>query len=183
MQGVGMARKRKREEDLPIAGPTAERLAHAAGAFEVGGDTRGGNKLITMRDSPIERASARGVISQRQYTAAMKFRLHWYRAGLLAPLSSLDLDRVFAGDGTGHSGMARTDIQYFHRQRYREAGQYLIEKLGAIHLAVIEAIVCDEQPFENVGTKLQWKSTTKGAAAVTQMLRDGLDELVRLWGV
>jgi len=54
------------------AEPTAERLRRAAGHFE-----RGDSGQITMRDSPLERALARRVITQEQYSAGQKYRHHW----------------------------------------------------------------------------------------------------------
>src|SRR5215831_16125860 len=87
-------------------GPTPERMRHAQGFVERGNFGRG---RVTLRDSPIERARARNVISQAQYTAALKYRHHWYRAGLASPLSSVELNRIFAADMTSFSGMARTE--------------------------------------------------------------------------
>jgi hypothetical protein len=72
-------------------GPTLERVRHAQGFVERGNLGRGRTGVVTLRDSPIERARARNVISQAQYTAALKYRHHWYRAGLATPLSSVEL--------------------------------------------------------------------------------------------
>lgn len=195
MQGALVAKKRKQAEPPPDIGdgPTPERLAHAAGAYEIGGDTRSGFKLTTMRDSPIERALARRVISQKQYDAAMKFRNHWYRAGLSAPLASVDMDRVFSTDAANFSGMCKTDAQYFHRERYREA----VHELGSFDAMVVQAVVCDEIPFNEIGHKMQFKSTPKAVEAVTRLLAGikpdfkkgepgqtgALDKLATLWGI
>jgi hypothetical protein len=100
-------------------------MQHAQGFVERGNLGRGRTGVITLRDSPIERARSRNVISQAQYTAALKYRHHWYRAGLASPLSSVELNRIFATDMTSFSGMARTEAQVFHRQRYREAVQHI----------------------------------------------------------
>jgi hypothetical protein len=72
-------------------GATPERVRHAQGFVERGNLGRGRTGIVTMRDSPIERARARNVINQAQYTAAAKYRHHWYRAGLASPLSSVEL--------------------------------------------------------------------------------------------
>ena len=66
-------------------GPTPERVRLAQGFVERGNLGRGRTGVVTLRDSPIERALARSVISQAQYTAAVKYRHHWYRAGLASP--------------------------------------------------------------------------------------------------
>jgi hypothetical protein len=72
-------------------GPTPERMRHAQGFVERGNLGRGRTGVVTLRDSPVERARSRNVISQVQYTAALKYRHHWYRAGLASPLSSVEL--------------------------------------------------------------------------------------------
>ena len=98
--------------------PTPERMRRAGSDFE-----RGDTGQITMRDSPLERAFARNVVTQEQYRAAQKYRHHWYHAGLSDRLGSIDIGRIFAADLGDFSGMARTETQVFHRQRYREATQ------------------------------------------------------------
>ena len=49
------------------ARPTPERIRRAGADFE-----RGDTGQITMRDSPLERALARNVITQEQYAAGQK---------------------------------------------------------------------------------------------------------------
>src|SRR5262245_39378174 len=98
--------------------PTRERLRRA------GPDVaRGHTGQITMRDSPLERAFARNALTPEQYSAGQKYRHHWYHAGLADRLESIDLNRVFAIDLGAYAGMAKTESQLFHRQRYREAAQ------------------------------------------------------------
>ena len=53
------------------AWPTPERLRRAGSDVE-----RGDTGQITMRDSPLERAFARRVITQEQYAAGQKYRHH-----------------------------------------------------------------------------------------------------------
>src|SRR5215470_17242188 len=88
-------------------GATPERLRHAQGFVERGNPGRGRGGIVTMRDAPIERALARKTISQSQYTAAVKYRHHWYRAGLASPLSSVELNRIFATDMANYSDLSR----------------------------------------------------------------------------
>jgi hypothetical protein len=113
----------RREKDEPPAVerralPTPERIRRAGADFDLG-DTG----QITMRDSPLERARARKLITHQQYSVGQKYRHHWYHAGLADQLQSIDVERIFAADRTNFSGMARTEAQVFHRQRYREATQ------------------------------------------------------------
>src|SRR5262245_9328410 len=132
---------------------------------------------VTAR--PIERARAGTVISQSQCTAALKYRHHWYRAGLASPLSSVELNRIFASDMTSFSGMARTEAQVFHRQRYREAVQHI----GMIGASVLEQVACQEISLEQAGYKLGWGSKPQAIAAATERMKAALDRLVELWGV
>jgi len=160
-------------------GATPERLRHAGRFVERGNLGRGRTGLVTMHDTPIERALARKVISQAQYTAAIKYRHHWYRAGLASPLSSVELNRIFATDMTNYSGMAKTEAQVFHRQRYREAVQHI----GMTGAAVVEQVVCQEISLEQAGYKLGWGGKSQAIAAATERMKAALDRLVELWGV
>jgi hypothetical protein len=170
-----MARRKTRARlaEKPL-GPTAQRLWRAGGDVE-----RGETGQITMRDSPLERAHRRHVITAQQFNAGVKFRHHWYHAGLSDGIGSLDLDRIFARDMTGYAGMAKTEGQVFHRQRYREA----CRTLGLKREYVLSWAVCREEPLERIGVALGWTSRPQGIAAATELLRDGLDALALLWGI
>jgi hypothetical protein len=156
------------------AWPTPERLRRAGSDVE-----RGDTGQITMRDSPLERAFARRVITQEQYAAGQKYRHHWYHAGLSDPLTSLDLARVFATDFGAFSGMARTEQQVFHRQRYREA----VQAVGKIGSHVLDWTVCRELAFEQVGNSLGWNSRAQAYAAAVERMKTALDQLCGLWGI
>src|SRR4029450_1870177 len=121
------------------AQPTQERLRHAASDF-----LRGDTGQITMRDSPLERAFARRVITAEQYAAGQKYRHHWYHAGLCDPLASVDLNGIFAGEAGGSSSMPRTESKLFHRQRYREA----VTTIGKVGSHVLESAICREVLLE-----------------------------------
>ena len=162
---------------LPVehrALPTKERLRRAGADVE-----RGDTGQITMRDSPLERAFARRVITQEQYSAGQKFRHHWYHGGLSDRLVSPDLSRIFAADAGNFSGMARTDAQVFHRQRYREATQ-AVGKIGA---HILDWTVCREIPLEQVGYTLGWSSRGQAYAAAVERMRTALDDVCELWGI
>lgn len=164
---------------LPEHGtPTRERLAKAGGHVEVGDDTQGA-RVYTLKDTPLERLSARGGIDPKEYSALMKYKQHWYHAGLQPSLSSMDLNRVFASDPATFSGMAKTDRQVFHRQRYREAVQYL----GMRASLIVERVVCAEQTLEVAGLALRWKTPAQARAAATEVLRDAGHRLAHLWGM
>jgi hypothetical protein len=158
----------------PRTEPTAERLRRAGSDFE-----RGHSGQITMRDSPLERVFSRGVITQEQYAAGQKYRHHWYHAGLSDHLGSRDLERVWASDVWSFSGMARTEQQVFHCQRYREAVQ-AIGKLGA---HVLDWSVCREVALDQLGNTLGWASRAQAYAAAAERLKASLDVLCKLWGI
>lgn len=154
--------------------PTPERVRRAGSDL-----VRGHSGQITMRDSPLERALARKVVTPEQYAAGQKYRHHWYHAGLCDPLGSIDLDRVFATHPGSFSGMARTENQVFHRQRYREA----VAAVGKIGSHVLEWAVCREMRLEQVGYTLGWASRPQAYAAAAERMKDALDALRKLWGI
>ena len=156
------------------AQPTPERLRRAGGDFE-----RGDTGQITMRDSPLERIFARGVVTQEQYSAGQKYRHHWYHAGLCDPLGSVDLNRVLVTDLGSFSGMAKTENQVFHRQRYRAAAQ----AVGKIGSHVLDCAVCREIALDQVGYALGWSSRAQAYAAAVERMKTALDELCKLWGI
>jgi hypothetical protein len=154
--------------------PTPERLRRAGADVE-----RGDSGQITMRDSPLERALARHAVTPEQYSAGQKYRHHWYHAGLASQLGSLDLNRVLAVDIGAYAGMAKTENQLFHRQRYREAAQ----AVGKIGSYVLEWAVCREIALDQVGQGLGWSSRAQAYAAALERMRAALDELCKLWGI
>ena len=154
--------------------PTPERMRRAGEDFE-----RGDTGRITMRDSPLERAFARSVITQPQYSAGEKYRRHWYHAGLAGRLESIDLDRVLATDCPNSSGLLATEQQLFHRQRYREAA----DAVGKTGSQVLDWAVCREVGLEQVGYSLGWSSRAQAYAAAVERMKSALDALCRLWGI
>lgn len=192
--GLAMASRRKRKQvaTLPAwavkppidtklideRGITPEREAQSRGASEWGTDERGRKTIQTMRDAPFENFYLRGGLTEKQYSAGVKYRIHWYRAGLAGSLQSIDANRVFASD-MNFDGLARTEAQQFHRDQYRKA----VQEIGVIPAAVLETIACYERQLSDVGVKMGWKSTRKGIMAAEDVLRDALDVLCKFWGM
>lgn len=173
-------KSRRAQPRAPAAdgAPTAERLARAEGHVEVGDDGQG-HRIYTLRDSPLERMASRGTVAPKEYSALMKFKQHWTHAGLQPSIGSIDLSRVFASDPAGGSGMAKTERQVFHRQRYREA----VQLIGLRAALVVERVVCAEQSVETAGFALNWRTPAQARAAATELLRDAGERLARLWGI
>ena len=171
-------RTRRTKKDFPPverrALPTPERMGRAETDFE-----RGDTGRVTMRDSPLDRALARKVVTREQYVAGQKYRHHWYHAGLADRLESLDLNRVFVTDIGDFSAMAKTEGQVFHRQRYREA----VREAGKIGSYVLDWAVCRDVPLEQVGYALGWTSRPQAYAAAAERLKTALDEMCKLWGI
>ena len=159
---------------MRMAVPTAERLRHAGGDYELGDDQQG--SIVTrMRDSPLERALARRAINREQYSAGVKYRHHWYRAGLAGNVGSADLARIFAAASPDPAGER---IQH-HRDQYRRASQ----ALGLLLSRVLDMAVCQERPLHEVGSMLGWPARAGAIVVATVRLRDALDVLRRLWGI
>lgn len=131
-----------------------------------------------MRDSPVNVALSRGQINACQYEAAQKFYNHWFRSGLLEVFGSVDLSGVFGGDNP-RVGMARTEAQAFHRQRYRQA----VDKIGMRGSWVLERVICREQSFEDTGREMGWNNRPQAVATAVQLFRDALDTLCKEWGI
>jgi hypothetical protein len=167
-------RRRRGEDDRPRARPTPERIRRAGGDIE-----RGDTGQVTMRDNPLERAKARDVITPAQHSAAQKYRHHWYHAGLADQVASADLNRVFAPDLGAFSGMAKSEPQAFHRQRYREA----VQAIGKIGSHVLDWAVCRDIALEQIGYSLGWSGRAQAYAAAVERMKTALDELCRLWGI
>ena len=160
-------------------GPTAERMKGAE--FEVGD-----SGVLTIRQSPVERAFARGTLTARQLDASERFYAHWRRAQLDGSPQSPDLDRVL-GQGSPER-MCRTEAEAasFHvigrltgiirlkRDAAGERGDHTVQ--------VLELIVCRENTFAQAGQIIGFR----GAAAESRALghlRGALNILIDEWGL
>ncbi len=159
-------------------GTTPERVQKAAGAFTIGDDKQGG-KTWTMMDSPLERLFAQDRLSKSEYDGLVKYRIHWFRAGLQPSLGSVDLNRIFASDPSNFSGMAKSEAQVFHRQKWREA----CDLLGHRATIVIDNVVCAEQSALSAGICIGWNNRPQAEAAAITVLRDAGYRLARHWGL
>jgi len=159
-------------------GPTDERLRHAGDNFEIGDDQQG-TRTYTIRNSPLDRLKLRNGIDDRQYRALVKYRIHWHHAGLEPSLVSVDLDRIFAVDPSAFSGMAKTERQVFHRNRYREAR----EEIGHHHSIIVDNVVCAETELHIAGLALGCKSPHRARLKAVELLTESGGKLAYLWGM
>jgi hypothetical protein len=156
--------------------PTAERLRHAESGH-TSGDIRG--RRIYAIQSPLERAARRGDITPKQFDALTKFVHHWYHGRVAETVSSVDLNRIFASDPSNFSHMPKTERQSFHRKRWREAIDVMSHQTGI----VVESVALRENTLELSGYCIGYASKPKAIAGALAKLREGADQLVRLWGL
>lgn len=145
-------------------GPTKERLRH-------------------VRPSPINLALECDPpkLTRAQGLAAEKFYKHWHAGGMIERIPSIDLDRVFGGEG--FSVMPRSDNEAFHRNRYRKAREMILEKNGMLAFWVLEQVVCHERPFTEVGAIFGHKNRTRAAQVAFDLLLPPLNLLCDEWGL
>jgi hypothetical protein len=170
-------RKPTRRREIERApGPTPERMAKAGEAFEVGH-----HGTITLRDSPLEWLERRGSkngISPAQYNAGVKYRHHWHFSGMLPNIGTIDLNRIFAGNG-GNIGMPSSESQAHHRQQYRAAQDAVGMQVGRL----LDNVICLEFSVVDAGRILGWRDEKQARAAAISLLRVGLDKLRAMWGL
>lgn len=161
-------------------GPTGERIRKSASEFFT--DDNGANHT---RENPADIALAKGQISKRQHTAAHKLYVHWFRGGLQANYGSVDMHGIFGGKGYEAAGMAKTEAQAFHRQRFRKAIESLISagqntdkyRWPLVHFC------CYENGLEQIGRAMGWNNRPQALAVAIERVRAGLDILCDDWGI
>jgi len=170
-----------------LEGPTAQRLAMAQGHVSVGDDKQG-TRIYHFHDTTLDRLYSRltrraGTHQEaqlrREYIALQKYKHHWFSGGLECALGSADLNRVFASDPGGMSGMAKTEAQAHHRQQYRAARTEIGHKPGI----VVDNVVCAETSLEVAGWSVGYNSRTQARDKAEEVLRECGQKLARFWGI
>lgn len=187
MIGVNVNKRNIRRQGVPATidgqpnseyGPTVERLLKSEGHNTIGDDKQGGKKY-TMRDTPLDRAYAKKIITGAEHSALTKYRHHWWHAGQAPDLHSLDLNRIYAGGDSGPAGMPKSEGQVFHRQRWREAQT----ALGMRSAAIVDRFVCREENLEDCGFTMGYSSPYRARQAAVVIVCDAAYRLSRLWGI
>jgi len=160
---------------LPIddAGPTAERLAKAGQFFTVAGRSRSSRK-ITMLDDALGRAWVRQIISAGEYSALRRYALHWVAGGLQGPMGSVDLNRIYAFDPSGMSGLARSEAQLDHKRTYYAAQ----EAIGFNPAYVATQVACFGRGLQETGLTMGMKSPYRAREKAREYLVDAGSRLV-----
>lgn len=146
-------------------------------------DERGPTKerMNKLRPSPINLALEAGKLNQDHGLAAEKYYKHWHHSGMVASLPSIDLDRVFGGEG--FQLMPKTENQAFHRDRYRKAKLVIEQQCGEVCRWALEQVVCHERGFTEVGSVFGHKNRTRAAQIAFEMILPPLNVLIREWGI
>ncbi len=135
------------------------------------------SRAYTLRDSPLERAHAKQIITDGHYQAGGKYYAHWYRAGMRDNLGSMDLNRVFGQSG---GGLAASESAQFHYDRFKDA----VKAMGPLGSAVITGFVCYEMSPDDIGRRhLNYSNAPQARAAAVTLIRDKLETLRILWGM
>lgn len=158
------------------AGPTAERLKMTDGNYTVAGRSRS-SRRITLYDDALGRAWMSRKLSGVEYSALSRYAHHWASGGLLAPLQSVNLDRVYAYDPTSMSGLCRTERQVAHRAAYYAAR----EVIGTRPAFVADAVACHDIRLVDVGLMLGYRSKAHGRARAREILADAGYRLAAFW--
>lgn len=148
-----------------------------------------------LRQSPIERALARGLLNDYQARAAEKLYHHWWHGGMAPALRSPDLDsiRVFV-----RSRDYETERQQTHRKIYRIGMDAIRDEVNKAVRAglkmpelpkasfngndaarVVELVAIDEVPFGGAAQRLG-RSDERWAIHLTCA---GLNILMKQWGI
>lgn len=170
-------------------GPTAERIAKAQGSLTIG-DDKHGTRVYHFHDTTLDRLYSRlarqakgrgdeeGIKSE--YAALLKYRHHWHHGGLECSIGSVDLNRIFASDPSGMSGMPKTERQAHHRRQYREAR----ELLGWKPHIVVENVVCAETSLEVAGWSIgRFTARTSARDGAERIVRESARKLAKHWGI
>jgi len=172
-----------------LSGPTPERLAKSGGDFVIGNDPQRSARVYTFRDGSLERLKDRGKLADKfsrgggevepRYEALMKFRHHWRCAGMEPSYGNFDLNKVFASENSGFTGLAKTEAQAFHVGQYRAA----VREIGLKSSFVVECVVCADDTLERAGVKLGYNNRNAAVAAATECIQRAADQLAELWGI
>jgi hypothetical protein len=156
------------------AGPTLQRIVHAAGFYDQVGKSRSSRRIV-MHDSPLGRAWMRQKVSGEEYYSLRRYLHHWEAAGLQGGLQSADLDRILAvNDPTMRSS---TERQLLHRETYYAAR----DSLGYRPAFVADHVVLLEYTLTEVGLLMGYQSEAHGRAKAGEILADAGHRLSVFW--
>jgi hypothetical protein len=160
---------------VEAAGPTPERLAHAHGAFQIGGMARSA-RVFRMLDAPIERLLFESRITESQHEALRQLRTHWFLGQVAATPRSVDLDRVVARD---QDNRAPGELVLVHRQAFRAAWRIL----RSAERQVVHDVVLFELPLHVAGVGLGYTSPYRARHGAFELVQSAADQLRWFWRI
>lgn len=171
-----------------VEGPTIERLAKAQNHFHIGDDQRGG-RVYQFHDTPLDRLysrltrAAKSTAAQdqlrREYSALMKYRNHFVRAGKETTIASIDLNSVHASNPSQRQGMPMAEAQVQHGSEWRHARSHIGHKPGI----VVDNVVCSETSVQVAGWSIGYNSPFRAREGAEKILRESGLKLARYWGI
>jgi hypothetical protein len=159
------------DDDLPIDGPTFERLTKAKGQHEDFVTDTGRRTKRLLDGDILEVLNLRGSLTGDQYVAGKTFYRDWYEAGMAAS-GVIDPARVVVDGGTHKpAGDRQLDALW----RWKRA----VQSIGIVHSKpVICMLLCDE-PLLDYGRRVfkrqQEKQATVAAITALQLGLQALD--------
>ena len=156
--------------------PIDYRLIHA-GLFHHRAGRGKSDARYTVNDDALGRAWLRKKINDLEYYSLVRYRAHWEAGGLLGPMQSLDLDRVFAFNPSQMSGLAKSEAQQDHRDAYRDAGQAIGRRL----CGVADLVACFGASLREVGLAMGYRSEAHARYQAAQALAEAGYRLAQYW--
>ena len=133
-----------------------------------------------MRDAPIEQLHDQKRISESQYQAAEKFRIHWFHSGLAGRVGNM-FSGVVGWGNTSFNTLFGPEDACHHSTQIRLAWDVLGKVQDAREL--VYGIVWLERSLVDAGTLLGWRGAPQARVAAITQLRAALDLLADLWGI
>jgi hypothetical protein len=176
-------------------GPTLERLARAAGAFELSGVDKASQRT-TMLDRPLARLiAAKGKTWEGSWFEALRrYGEHFYEGGLMGSIGSINLESVFASPFC-RDHMAKSEGQVDHRLEYQRAKNHLDRAEAPVGSKyddatyahklriVVDNVIIADWPLHVAGYSIGYSSPYRAREAATAMLRDAGYRLAKFWGI
>jgi hypothetical protein len=138
------------------------------------------NKQVVTRSeqAPLDRLYAAKKldpdfqISVILHSAGVRYYSDWYLSGL-SGISGIDYSRIGMGGGESASDIPISEMQAIRRDAYRAAKKHL----GARWAPIVEAVVLEERPLNDVLDLTGYKDKSAGSAVALERLNTGLRRL------
>lgn len=175
-----------------VGTPTPERALKSDRCMRQGDD-----KVVRLEDAPLEKLANKCQLApgDKRLNAILKatgdrYYGDHYLAGLM-PFAAIDPSRIQI-DGGGaliEAGLPSTLNAEFHRRRWREAAQSVVDiRCGTYHLgpkllAVLDAVVLKEEPLLSVGRRVSaYREAHAATALAMERLLLALNHLAAHYG-